>query len=156
MAAKRLCLTMLEILMLATVKESSVPALIVTGNSAAGVAKAVQFLVQPQTSKIGTGQAITVNELAEVLSPNPRQWSRYLPLQNSFNLSDLKGLDNKPVKDMTVRGSSAPPVQFSFRALPDDSFLRGSSMNLHYSHSAQINPRESTVEVRIDGVGSWQ
>ena len=141
------------VLMLATVKESSVPALIVTGNSAAGVAKAVQFLVQPQTSKIGTGQAITVNELAEVLSPNPRQWSRYLPLQNSFNLSDLKGLDNKPVKDMTVRGSSAPPVQFSFRALPDDSFLRGSSMNLHYSHSAQINPRESTVEVRIDGVG---
>ncbi|MCY7274909.1 MAG: cellulose biosynthesis cyclic di-GMP-binding regulatory protein BcsB, partial [Phormidesmis sp. CAN_BIN44] len=131
----------------------SIPALIVTGNSAEGVAKAVQFLIQPQNSKIGTGQAITVNDLAEISSPNPREWSRYLPTQSAFNLSDLKGLDNKPFKDVTVRGSSAPPVQINFRALPDDSFLRGSSMNLHYSYSAQVNPRESAVEVRIDGVG---
>ena len=141
------------VLMLTTVKDGSMPALIVTGNSAAGVAKAVQFLIQPQNSKIGTGQAITVNDLAEVPSPDPREWSRYLPVQDAFKLSDLKGLDNKPIKDVTVRGSSAPPAQFNFRALPDDSFLRGSSMNLRYSYSAQINPRESTVEVRIDGVG---
>ncbi|KAM3096108.1 cellulose biosynthesis cyclic di-GMP-binding regulatory protein BcsB [Phormidesmis sp. 146-12] len=141
------------VLMLATTQEGVVPVLIASGNSAEGVAKAVQFLVQPQSGQIGTGQSILVNDLVDVPSPDPRVWSRYLPVANSFKLSELKGLDNKPFRDVTVRGSSAPPVQVAFRALPDDRFLRGSSMNLRYSYSAQVNPKNSAVEVRIDGVG---
>jgi hypothetical protein len=141
------------VLMLATTQEGGVPVLIASGNSAEGVAKAIQFLVQPQSGQIGTGQSILVTDLADVQAPDPRAWSRYLPVANSFKLSDLKGLDNKPIKDVTVRGSSAPPVQVAFRALPDDHFLRGSSMNLRYSYSAQVNPKNSAVEVRIDGVG---
>jgi cellulose synthase operon protein B len=141
------------VLMLTTTQENGVPVLIASGNSAEGVAKAVQFLVQPQSGQIGTGQAILVTDLADVPSPDPRAWSRYVPIANNFKLSDLKGLDNKPFKDVTVRGSSAPPVQVAFRALPDDRFLRGSSMNLRYSYSAQVNPKNSAVEVRVDGVG---
>lgn len=65
----------------------------------------------------------------------------------------MKGLGNNSFKDVTVRGTSAPPVQFNFRALPDDRFLRGSSMNLKYSYSSQVNPKTSSLSVRIDGVG---
>ncbi len=140
------------VLMLTTLNNGAIPVVIAAGNGAEGVAKAVQFLVQPSSSQIGAGQVILVRDVAEVATPNPRSWERYLPLQDSFQLSALKGLDNKPFKDVTVRGSSAPPVQFQFRALPDDRMLRGSSMNLKYSYSAQVNPRKSSISVRIDGV----
>lgn len=140
------------ILMLTTLNDGSVPVVIASGNGAEGVAKAVQFLVQPSSSQIGSGQVILVRDVAEVATPNSRSWDRYLPLQDSFQLSALKGLDNKPFKDVTVRGTSAPPVQFQFRALPDDRMLRGSSMNVKYSYSAQVNPRKSSLSVRIDGV----
>jgi hypothetical protein len=140
------------VLMLTTLNNGSVPVVIASGNGAEGVAKAVQFLVQPGSSQIGSGQVILVRDVAEVATPNPHSWERHLPLQDSFQLSALKGLDNKPFKDVTVRGTSAPPVQFQFRALPDDRMLRGSSMNLKYSYSAQVNPRKSSLSVRIDGV----
>ncbi len=141
------------ILMLATTAKSSVPVLVATGNSSEGVANAVQFLVQPDNREIGTGRAIIVNDLAEVPSPDPRQWSRYLPLEDTFKLSDLKTQENKPFQDVTVRGASAPPVEFAFRALPDDHFNRGNSMTLVYSYSPQVNPRTSSVDVSIDGAG---
>lgn len=140
------------VLMLTTLNNGNVPVIVASGNGAEGVAKAVQFLVQPNSSQIGSGQVVLVRDVAEVASPNSRSWERYLPLQDSFQLSALKGLDNKPFKDMTVRGTSAPPIQFQFRAMPDDRMLRGSSMNLKYSYSAQVNSRKSSVSVRIDGV----
>ncbi|WP_225895283.1 cellulose biosynthesis cyclic di-GMP-binding regulatory protein BcsB [Leptolyngbya sp. NIES-2104] len=140
------------VLMLTTLNNGNVPVIVASGNGAEGVAKAVQFLVQPNSSQIGSGQVVLVRDVAEVASPNSRSWERYLPLQDSFQLSALKGLDNKPFKDVTVRGTSAPPVQFQFRSMPDDRMLRGSSMNLKYSYSAQVNSRKSSVSVRIDGV----
>lgn len=140
------------VLMLTTLKEGGIPVLIATGNGAEGVTKAIQSLVQPSSSQIGTGQVVLVRDVAEIASPEPRNWERYLPTQSTFKLADLKGMDHKPFKDVTVRGTSAPPVQIPFRALPDDRFLRGSSMNLKYSYSGQINPRKSAISVRIDGV----
>lgn len=140
------------VLMLTTTQDGSVPVLVVTGNGAEGVAKAAQFLVQPDTSKLGTGQAILVSELKDVPTPPARQWPLYLPDKNSFKLSDLKTENGKPFENITVRGSGAPPVEIDFRALPDDLFKRGSSMNLVYSYGPQINPRLSAVEVLLDDV----
>jgi cellulose synthase operon protein B len=139
------------VLMLTTAPNSGVPVLVITGNGTEGVAKAIQALVQPQNRQLNTGQAVLVTDLQEVSSPSPREWSRYLPLQNTFQLSDLKGQNDKPLQDVTVRGAYTPPIEFDFRALPDDQFTRGSSMKLRYSYSPQINPRLSTVEVRLDG-----
>ncbi|MEW5858440.1 MAG: cellulose biosynthesis cyclic di-GMP-binding regulatory protein BcsB [Cyanobacteriota bacterium] len=141
------------VLMVTTTKDSGVPVLVATGNGAEGVSKAVQFLVQSQDRKIGTGQGIIVGEVTEVETPPQRQWPRYLPQNKSFQLSDLQvpGTD-KPFKDVTVRGSNAAPIQFDFRALPDDRFTRGSSMTLRYSYGPQVNPRTSAVEVLLDGV----
>ncbi|MBW4486578.1 MAG: cellulose biosynthesis cyclic di-GMP-binding regulatory protein BcsB [Trichocoleus desertorum ATA4-8-CV12] len=139
------------ILMLATTRSNGVPVLIATGNGPEGVNKAVQFLVQPQDRQISTGYYVVVNDITPVPTPSPRQWPGYLPDKNSFQLSDLKTADDQPFQDVTVRGAYAPPVEVNFRALPDDQFTRGSSMNLVYSHGPQVNPRLSTVEVRLDG-----
>lgn len=140
------------LLMLTTTKKGSVPVLVVTGNALEGVIKAAQFLVQPDTRKLASGQAIVVSELKTVPTPSPRNWPLYLPETNSFKLSDLKTFEGKPFKDITVRGSSAVPIEFDFRALPDDQFMRGSYMNLRYSYGPQVNPRLSAVEVLLDDV----
>jgi cellulose synthase operon protein B len=139
------------VLVLTTAPNSGVPVLVATGNGAAGVAKAVQSLVQPQNRQLNTGQSVLVTDLQEVDSPDPREWGRFIPTANTFKLSDLKGQDNKPFEDVTVRGAYAPAVEFDFRALPDDQLQRGSTMTLNYSYSPQVNPRLSTVEVRLDG-----
>jgi cellulose synthase operon protein B len=133
-------------------KDGGAPILIVTGNSAKGVAKAAQFLSQPDLRKMGTGQVVFVDKVPETTTPGARQWSRYLPEANSFSLKDLKiNNGNQPFKDVTVSGAGAPPIEIDFRALPDDHFVRGSSMNLSYSYGPQVNPRTSAVQVFLDG-----
>lgn len=133
-------------------KQGGAPVLIVTGNGAKGVAKAAQFLAQPDLRKMGTGQVVFVDQIKEGLTPGTRQWPRHLPEQNTFKLSDLKtSVNGEPFNDITVRGAGAPAVEMDFRALPDDRFLRGSSMNLVYSYGPQVNPRTSVVQVFLDG-----
>lgn len=140
------------VLMLTTTKDKGTPVLIATGNAPEGVSKAVQFLVQPQDRQLGTGQALTINSLEDPPSPDSRDWSGYLPRENKFNLTALQTLDRQPFGDTTVRGSKAPSVQIPFHALPDEQILRGSTMMLHYSHSPQVNPRLSMVEVTLDDI----
>jgi cellulose synthase operon protein B len=135
-----------------TKKQSGVPILIATGNSAKGVAKAAQFLSQPDLRKMGTGQVVLVDKIKDSVTPGTRQWPRYLPEENSFKLSDLKApATGEAFRNVTVRGAGAPAIDVDFRALPDDRFLRGSSMNLVYSYGPQINPRTSAVQVFLDG-----
>jgi cellulose synthase operon protein B len=135
-----------------TRKDGGAPILIITGNSAKGVAKAAQFLSQADLRKMGTGQVVFVDKVQETTTLEARQWPRYLPAGNNFSLSDLKiNNGNKSFKDVTVSGSGAPAIEIDFRALPDDRFIRGSSMNLSYSYGPQINPRTSAVQVFLDG-----
>jgi cellulose synthase operon protein B len=143
------------ILMMTTATAGGPPILIISGNSPEGVAKATQFLVQTESAKIGTGQFVLVNneKSLEANSPGKREWQRFIPGENKFELSKLLGNDNKPFQDVTVRGVSAPRVEFPFRALPDDQFIRGNTMTLKYSHSANIDVRKSTVSVFIDNIG---
>lgn len=140
------------VLILSTTKATGgAPTLIVTGNSPQGVAKAAQFLATRGARKIGTGQVVLVNRVNDTPTVPERQWSRYLPEKNQFNLSEIKTqINGAPFRDVTVRGAGAPAIEIDFRALPDDRFLRGSSMNLVYSYGPQINPRTSAVEVLLD------
>ncbi len=142
----------LGILMLTTAKDNSVPTLVATGNDAEGVAKAVAALVRPQDRQIMTGSALLVNRLDPVPPPSPRKWPRFLPESDEFQLKDLTAPNGRPFEDISVRGVGANPIEFDFKALPDDRFKRGSSMNLVYSYGPQTNPRTSAVEVLIDGV----
>jgi cellulose synthase operon protein B len=140
------------ILAMTLTKDTRIPTLVATGNSPAGVAKAVQFLVQAKDTELGTGQALTVNALTDVPPPAPRAWAGYMPVQNNFQLGDLEDIYGSKIEDTTVRGTSAPPVHVAFKALPDDRFLDGSAMTLRYSYSPQMDSRTSAVEVRIDKV----
>ena len=140
------------VLMLTTSPDKKSPVLVATGNGSEGVGKAVQFLVQFKDRQIGTGQSIIVKDLTLVPSPPPRDWPGYLPLSESFKLSDLKTRNNKPFQDVTVRGSDSPPIEFDFRSLPDDQLGQGNSMTLRYSYGPQINAKTSLVEVKLDGV----
>lgn len=140
------------VLMLTTAVNGKTPVLVATGNGPAGVAKAVQFLVQSSDRKIGTGQTIIVKNLTEVPTPSPRNWPGYLPPTDTFKLSDLQAPNKKPFGDLTVRGSDSPPIEVDFKALPDDSFTPGNSMTLNYSYGPQINAKTSLVEVKLDGV----
>ncbi|MBC7971150.1 MAG: cellulose biosynthesis cyclic di-GMP-binding regulatory protein BcsB [Verrucomicrobia bacterium] len=140
------------VLMLAATPKGGNPILVVTGNGAEGVSKAAQFLVQPKNRRIASGQAVLVDSLDDVSTPAARQWERAIPDANEFKLSALRGADQEPFQDTTVRGASAPLVELNFRALPDDHFTRGSSMELVYSYSPQVNPRTSAIEVLLDGV----
>ena len=83
---------------------------------------------------MGTGQVVLVNKLEETATPGKREWPRYLPESSSFELSEIKTqVNGDAFRDVTVRGSAAPAIEIDFRALPDDRFVRGSSMNLVYS-----------------------
>lgn len=140
------------VLMLTTTGNDRVPVLVATGNSEAGVAKAVQFLAQSQEQKIGTGNVIFVEQVNDIPAPPLRDWPGYLPVEDNFQLKDLKAYNGQPLEDVTVRGSHAPALEFDFRSLPDDRFLPGSSMVLHYSYGPQTNPVTSLVEVELDNI----
>lgn len=139
------------VLILTTTQSGDNLVLIASGNSHAGVAKAVQFLVQARDRQLGTGQALVVNAIEEVPTPPLREWPGYLPPQDKFQLKDLKDLNEKSLEDITVRGSEAPPIEYNFRALPDDNFQGGNTLIVHYSYSPQVNPLTSLLEVQLDG-----
>lgn len=140
------------VLMLTTTADSRVPVLVATGNGEAGVTKAVQFLAQSQDQKIGTGNVIFVDQVNQIPAPSPREWPGYLPVEDSFQLKDLRTFNGQTLEDVTVRGSHAPALEFDFRSLPDDRMLPGSSMVLHYSYGPQTNPVTSLVEVELDNI----
>ncbi|HBB33133.1 MAG TPA: cellulose synthase [Cyanobacteria bacterium UBA8803] len=140
------------VLMLTTTPNNTAAVLVATGNGSEGVAKAVQFLVQSKDQKIGTGQSILVKTLEAVPTPSVREWPGFLPLAESFKLSELKDRNSQPFKDVSVRGSDSPPIEFEFRALPDDQFGQGNSMTMVYSYGPQINAKTSLVEVKLDDV----
>lgn len=140
------------VLMLAPSSDSEHVVLIATGNGPLGVEKAVQFLVQARDRQIGVGRLILVKQIENVSTPAMREWPGYLPTVNSFQLKDLKDFNQKPLDDVTVRGAEAPPIEFDFKALPDDRFGDNNRVNLHYSYSPQVNPLTSLIEVQLDGL----
>lgn len=143
------------VVLLTTTADSSHPVLVATGNDARGVLKAVQALVQPSDRQLLTGQAAIISEVAEVDSPDPRDWPGYLPQNVSrFRLSALSKADSTPFEDVTVNGLPIPPaVQIPFKGLPSNQFLKGSTFTLRYSYSPNVNPARSSVSIRLDGQG---
>lgn len=140
------------VLMLTTADSDRVPVLVATGNGEAGVAKAVQALVQRPDREIATGNVMLIDDTQSIAAPPLREWQGYLPAQDRFKLSDLRTYNDQPYGDVTVRGSHAPALEFDFRTLPDEQILNGSSMTLVYSYGPQVNPLTSQVEVQLDGV----
>lgn len=126
--------------------------MIATGNGEAGVAKAMQFLVQARDRQIGTGQTLIVQKVDEVPTPSLRDWQAFVPVKDQFELRDLRNYNGEPIDDVTVRGADSPVVEYDVKALPDDQFDRGNKFNLRFSYSAQVNTLTSLAEVQLDGI----
>ena len=143
------------VLMLTTTEDKSTPVLIATGNDQTAVLKAVQALVQPADRQLLTGQAVLVNEVAEVASPAPDDWPGYLSANaHRLLLSDLEISPNQMFQDITVNGIPVPPpVEIPLRTLPNERFLRGSKFTLNYSYGPSIDPKRSSVSVMLNGQG---
>lgn len=143
------------VLMLTTIQQGSSPVLVATGNDPAGVLKGVQALVQRNDRELLTGQAVLVNEVAAVPSPEPRDWPGYLPASGRrVQLSQLETLDGSLFQDVTVDGLPVPPpVEIPLRTHPDDRFSKGSTFKLHYSYGPGVDPKKSSVTVRLNGQG---
>ncbi len=143
------------VLMLTTTQDESVPVLVATGNDQSAVLKAVQALVQSADRQLLTGQAVLVNEVAEVESPAANAWPGYIPANaNRLLLSDLEISPNQPFQEITVNGVPVPPpVEVPLRTLPDERFLRGSKFTLNYSYGPNIDTRKSSVSVMLNGQG---
>ncbi len=140
------------LLMLATVPESGNPVLVITGNGPKAIERGIQTLQSRDGSVLKNSFITLATSTTQPKSPEPRNWPGHLPTEDKFTLSALKQFGGKPFKDITVRASSAPPIDIDFRALGDDHFLRGNAMKLVYSYAPGLNPRNSTVEVAIDDV----
>ncbi|WOD38621.1 cellulose biosynthesis cyclic di-GMP-binding regulatory protein BcsB [Nodosilinea sp. E11] len=143
------------VLMLTTAANGEVPVLVATGNDSGAVLKAVQALVQPGDRQLLTGQAALVNQVADIPSPDPRDWPGYLPKDaRQLLLGDLTTQDNQLFQDVTVNGLPVPPpVEIPLRSLPDEQMLRGSKFTLRYSYGPGIDPRRSSVSVMLNGQG---
>ncbi|MGF1513130.1 MAG: cellulose biosynthesis cyclic di-GMP-binding regulatory protein BcsB [Elainellaceae cyanobacterium] len=139
------------LLILTSVKDGAVPALIATGNDAAGVAKAVQLLTQPSDRQILTGQTLLVSNVTDVASSDG-DWPGFLPSDTTFQLADLMLENGESFQDVTVQGATPPVIRLPFKSPPDQRYLRGSTMTLNYSYSRQVNPRTSAIEVKINDV----
>ncbi len=139
------------LLILTTVKDGAVPALVATGNNAAGVAKAVQLLTQPGDRQVMTGQTLLVTSVTDAASPQG-DWPGYLPRNSVFQLADLTMEGGDAFQDVTVQGATPPAIQIPFKAPPGEAYLRDSTVTLDYSYSRQVNPRTSAVEVKLNDV----
>ncbi len=128
--------------------EQYLPVLVASGNGPQGVAKAVQALVQSPDRAITTGEAVLIDRVDNIPTPSEQAWPGYLPPGNSLTLADL-GIR----RDVSLRGSNAPPLAINFRALPSEAFdPRHNTLTVRYSYGAQLDPRRSTIEVLLDGV----
>jgi cellulose synthase operon protein B len=140
------------LLTIGTIPGTNAPVLVATGESPEGVVKAVQFLLQQRDRQIGTGQTLVVQKLQTVPSPDARDWPSYLPRGDRFALKNLVDYNEQTYSEITVRGAQAPAIEYDFKALPDDAFLPGNVLDLHYSYGPQVNPLTSLLEVKLDGV----
>lgn len=134
------------LLALASVANESQPVLIISGNTETAVLRAVAFLTQPRNGKLGAGKAIVVSEVDEIPLAPRRDWPAHIPPRPQFSLREIG------FKDTTIRGIFAAPVEFSFRALPDDLMPKTGKMTLNFAYGSGLNNNLSTVEVLIDNV----
>ncbi|MGB3615952.1 MAG: cellulose biosynthesis cyclic di-GMP-binding regulatory protein BcsB, partial [Elainellaceae cyanobacterium] len=67
------------LLILTTVQDGAVPALIVTGNAPAGIEKAIRLLSQPTDRQLLTGQTLVVSTVSDPVVSADQDWPGYLP-----------------------------------------------------------------------------
>lgn len=127
--------------------DPTLPVLVVTGLTGEGVRNAARAVGRPDRAALLVGAETVVNAVPEVETPPPLSPA---PVggRTRFRLADL-GVD-----DHTVHGVYAAPIRVPLH-LEGDAAPRpgGSELLVRYAYAAGLDPRLSTVEVRVNNVG---
>jgi len=127
---------------------AEIAVLILSGNSAAGVDKAVTAITEIPYERSFAGQALVV----EKVDPRPKlpekTKSTHIPIdRDTFTLEDIK------YEDTTVRGFFAPAVTIDILMEPDAHPAIGKQkFKLVYSYGAQLQAQLSSLEIILNGV----
>ncbi len=122
-------------------------AMIVTGNSGAGVLQAASALVDRGTRAALVGNSSVVASYESSAVAELRDWEGFAPDRTNFTLQDL-GFGGQ-----TVRGVFSAPVRVDVKVQPDSRPVEyRQRLNIHYAYSALLKPELSTLEVILNGI----
>lgn len=124
--------------------DATLPVLVVSGGGADGLRRAAWALAGQDRQPVLSGQVAVVT--AAIASAPPAATITRAPAA-AFPLSDIG------FHDTTVRGYYAEAVRVPVR-LEGDAFIKpgGGTLRLKYAYGAQVDPRLSTLEIRLDGL----
>jgi hypothetical protein len=127
--------------------DPTLPVLIVTGGGPEGVRRAAQALIGQDRQPVLAGQTARVHDVIDGHASDPRPSSWRMPATGPVPLSAL-GYAGE-----TVRGYFPASIRIPIR-LEADSRIRpgGGTLTLKYAYAAQLDPRLSAMEVRLDGL----
>jgi len=127
--------------------DPSLAILVVAGADEVGLRKAAEALVGQSRSPVLSGAAARVAEVQA--APVPPLTDEFLEFPRDRDTATLEELG---LKDTTVRGYYAEAIRVPVD-LGGDARARGAaSMRVRYTHSALVDPKLSSVEVRLNGV----
>jgi cellulose synthase operon protein B len=122
--------------------------LVVTGGDEAGVLKAAQALASQDRYQLLSGASAKVVSVEDAYPPKTQRDVLPVPFQQqTVTLAELG------MKEATVRGFYSESVRIPLM-MEGDAHLQEdqASFDLVYSYGAQLDPRLSTVEVRVGGI----
>ncbi|MDP2310743.1 MAG: cellulose biosynthesis cyclic di-GMP-binding regulatory protein BcsB [Pseudomonadota bacterium] len=121
--------------------------LVVTGADAEGLRHATLAVASQNRHELLSGAQARVDYVTDGRAPEHRRVPRAVPAEPSFALSALG------MTDQTVRGFYTPTVRVPLE-LDGDAAIRpgGATAEVHYAYAAGLDPRLSSLEVRLDGI----
>jgi len=121
--------------------------LILSGNSVAGVAKAVDAVTVIPYEKSISGQALVVRHVDKRPKLAERSKVTHIPPKIDFTLEDIG------FEDITVRGFYAPVINIDLIYEPDyHPVPEKQKFRLVYSYGAQLQSQLSSMEIILNGV----
>ncbi len=121
--------------------------LVVSGKDGEGLVDLARMLSSLQGEDLPSGPAELITEVKDVEPMEPRRWSGTMPPEARFDLMDLG------YSDLTAVGFRGGSVFIPMNRVPDDvPIVDMAKLELVYSHSGQISPANSRLDVLLDGV----
>lgn len=121
--------------------------LVIAGNDGDGLVDLARMLSGEQGDDLPAGPAEFITEVKDTEPMEARRWKNTMPPETSFELMDLGHAD------LTAVGFRGGSVFIPMNRVPDDVPVTDmASLELVYSHSGQISPANSRLDVLLDGV----
>jgi hypothetical protein len=121
--------------------------LVVAGSDGDGLVDLARMLSSEQGDDLPAGAAEFITAVRDAEPMEARRWSRTMPPESNFDLMDLGH------GDLTAVGFRGGSVFIPINRVPDDiPLLDEASLDLVFSHSGQISPANSRLDVLLDGV----